>query len=154
MIGQALEPIKFYLKGGHMFNLFNLIKNSIHNPYQANELVSREYRVKIDLRQYKFAINLVLKSLFGSELERVIVEQQFYAYKLKKRRATRKEKVQLGRMIVRKLPELIPAIKSYPLSEPELLRPCRKLFQCVKAKKRLAEIVRRIGWCNPLALVG
>ena len=50
------------------------------------------------------------------------------------------EKARLGRLIVRRIPELIPAIKSYPLSEPELLRPCRKLFQSVKAKKRLTEI--------------
>lgn len=46
----------------------------------------------------------------------------------------------MGRLIVRRIPELTPAIKSYPLSEPELLRPCRKLFQSVKAKKRLTEI--------------
>ena len=57
----------------------------------------------------------------------------FYAYKLNGRLATRQEKARLGRLIVRRIPELIPAIKSYPLSEPEQLRPCRKLFQSVKA---------------------
>lgn len=51
----------------------------------------------------------------------------------------------MGRLIVRRIPELTPAIKSYPLSEPELLRPCRKLFQSVKAKKRLTEIVALIA---------
>ena len=69
---------------------------------------------------------------------------RFYTYKLNGRLATRQEKARLGRLIVRRIPELIPAIKSYPLSEPEQLRPCRKLFQSVKAKKRLTEI----GWLS------
>ena len=50
-----------------------------------------------------------------------------------------------GRLIVRIIPELIPAIKSYPQRYPEELRTCRKLFQCVKAKKRLAKVSLQIS---------
>jgi hypothetical protein len=123
-----------------MSHLFSLIKNSIDNSYQANELVSRNYREQLDLRLFEDKINGALMFVFGEDLEHVHVGPGFYAYKLNGRLATRKEKARLGRLIVRRIPELIPAIKSYPLSEPELLRPCRKLFQSVKAKKRLTEI--------------
>lgn len=123
-----------------MLHLFSLIKNSIHNAYQTNELVSRNHREQLDLRLFEDKINGALSSVFGDELEHVHIGSGFYAYKLNGRLATRQEKARLGRLIVRRIPELIPAIKSYPLCQPELLRPCRKLFQCVKAKKRLAEI--------------
>jgi hypothetical protein len=128
-----------------MLHSFNLIKNSIHNSFQANELVSRDYREQLDLRLFDDKINDALSSVFGDELEQVHIGPGFYAYKLNGRLATRQEKARLGRLIVRRIPELIPAIKSYPLSEPELLRPCRKLFQSVKAKKRLTEIEKLIG---------
>lgn len=112
--------------------------------YQVNELVNKEYRKKVDLRTYESDIRRVLHFIFGEELKNVIIEQQFYAYKLKKRISTRKEKVQLGRMIVRNIPQLNSAIKSYPLRYPEHLRTCRRLFQCMKAKGRLAEATRQI----------
>ena len=32
-----------------MLHSFNLIKNPIHNSFQANELVSRDYREQLDL---------------------------------------------------------------------------------------------------------
>ncbi|MFQ2377540.1 hypothetical protein ACK31I_18335 [Aeromonas caviae] len=128
-----------------MLCLFNLTKNSIIDKYQINELVSRDYRDGIDLSLFQLAIRRALKAVFGTDLETVVVEQQFYAYKLKNRMATRKEKGQLGRFIVRTIPAFIPAIKSYPLRYPEELRNCRRLFQCVKAKKRLAEIVPLIA---------
>ena len=123
-----------------MFHSFNLVKYSILDFYQANELVSRDYREQIDLRLFDDKINGALSSVFGDDLEHVHIGPGFYAYKLNGRLATRQEKARLGRLIVRRIPELIPAIKSYPLSEPEQLRPCRKLFQSVKAKKRLTEI--------------
>ena len=123
-----------------MFHSFNLVKYSIHDFYQANELVSLKYREQIDLRQFDDKINDALMFVFGEDFEHVHIGPGFYAYKLNGRLATRQEKARLGRLIVRRIPELIPAIKSYPLSEPELLRPCRKLFQSVKAKKRLTEI--------------
>lgn len=110
------------------------------DDYQTNQLVSRDYREQIDLRRFDDKINGALSSFFGDELEQVHIGPAFYAYKLNGRLATRQEKARLGRLIVRRIPELIPAIKSYPLSEPEQLRPCRKLFQSVKAKKRLTEI--------------
>ena len=94
----------------------------------------------LDLRLFDDKINGALSSVFGDDLEHVHIGPGFYAYKLNGRLATRQEKARLGRLIVRRIPELIPAIKSYPLSEPEQLRPCRKLFQSVKAKKRLTEI--------------
>ena len=124
-----------------MINLLNLINNKT-NTYQVNELVSRDHREKFDLNSFEERINRALRSIFGAELDDVLIENQFYAYKLKRRLATRKEKVKLGRLIVRIIPELIPAIMSYPKRHPEELRTCRKLFQCVKAKKRLAEIER------------
>ena len=128
-----------------MLHLFSLIKNLIHNFYQTNELVSRNHREQLDLHLFEDKINGALSSVFGDDLEHVYIGSGFYAYKLNGRLATRREKARLGRLIVRRIPELIPAIKSYPLSEPELLRPCRKLFQSVKAKKRLAEILALIG---------
>ena len=123
-----------------MFHSFNLVKYSILDFYQANELVSRDYREQIDLRRFDDKINDALMFVFGEDFEDVHIGPGFYAYKLNGRLATRREKARLGRLIVRRIPELIPAIKSYPLSKPELLRPCRKLFQSVKAKKRLTEI--------------
>ena len=123
-----------------MINLLNLIKNKT-NTYQVNELVSRDHREKFDLNSFEERINRALRSIFGAELDDVLIGDRFYAYKLKRRLATRTEKVKLGRLIVRIIPELIPAIMSYPKRHPEELRTCRKLFQCMKAKKRLAEIV-------------
>ncbi len=111
------------------------------DAYQINEIVSREHREKFDLNSFEERIYRALKSIFGAELDDVLIGDQFYGYKLKRRLATRKEKVKLGRQIVRIIPELIPAIKSYPQRYPEELRTCRRLFQCMKAKKRLAEIV-------------
>ena len=122
-----------------MINLLNLIVNKT-NAYQVNELVSRDHRENFDLNSIEERIYRALRSIFGAELDEVLIGDRFYAYKLKQRLATRKEKVQLGRLIVRTIPELIPAIMSYPKRYPEELRTCRKLFQCVKAKKRLAEI--------------
>ena len=122
-----------------MINLLNLITNK-EDTYQVNELVSRDHREKFDLNSFEGRIYRALISIFGAELDDVRIGDRFYAYKLKRRLATRKEKVKLGRLIVRIIPELIPAIMSYPKRHPEELRTCRKLFQCVKAKKRLAEI--------------
>ncbi|UCM58420.1 MULTISPECIES: hypothetical protein [Aeromonas] len=127
-----------------MINLLNLIINKT-NVYHVNELVSRDHREKFDLNSFEERINRALRSIFGAELDDVFIGDRFYAYKLKRRLATRKEKVQLGRLIVRIIPELIPAIRSYPQRYPEELRTCRRLFQCVKAKKRLAEILALIG---------
>ena len=121
-----------------MINLLNLIINK-EDAYQGNELVSRDHREKLDLNSFEERIYRALRSIFGTELDDVFIGERFYAYKLKRRLATRKEKVKLGRLIVRIIPELIPAIRSYPQRYPEELRTCRKLFQCVKAKKRLAE---------------
>ena len=128
-----------------MLHLFNLTKNSIHDTYQINELASRDYRGKIDLRLFNDKIYSTVRLVFGDELEQLHTGAGFYAYKLTGRLATRQEKARLGRLIVRRIPELIPAIKSYPLRDPEPLRTCRKLFQCVKAKKRLAEILAQIA---------
>lgn len=122
-----------------MINLLNLITNK-EDTYQVNELVSRDHRENFDLNSIEERIYRALRSIFGAELDEVLIGDRFYAYKLKQRLATRKEKVQLGRLIVRTIPELIPAIMSYPKRYPEELRTCRKLFQCVKAKTRLAEI--------------
>ena len=123
-----------------MFYLNDSTFNSTTNNHQINEIVSLNHREQIDLRLFDDKINGALSSFFGDELEQVHIGPAFYAYKLNGRLATRQEKARLGRLIVRQIPELIPAIKSYPLSEPEPLRPCRKLFQSVKAKKRLTEI--------------
>ena len=122
-----------------MINISNLFINQI-DAYQVNELVSRDHREKFDLNSFEERIYRALTSIFGTELDDVLIGDRFYGYKLKRRLATRKEKVKLGRQIVRIIPELIPAIKSYPQRYPEELRTCRRLFQCVKAKKRLAEI--------------
>ena len=122
-----------------MINLLNLINNKT-NTYQVNELVSRDHREKLDLNSFEERIYRALRSMFGAELDEVLIGERFYAYKLKLRLATRKEKVKLGRLIVRTIPELIPAIMSYPKRHPEELRTCRKLFQCVRAKKRLAKV--------------
>lgn len=126
-----------------MINLLSLIINKT-NAYQVNELVSRDHREKFDLNSFEERIYRALRSIFGAELDEVLIGDQFYAYKLKRRLATRTEKVQLGRLIVRTIPELIPAIKSYPLRYPEELRNCRRLFQCVKAKGRLASVYQLI----------
>ena len=127
-----------------MINLLNLIKNKT-NTYQVNELVSRDHREKLDLNSFEERIYRALRSIFGTELDDVFIGERFYAYKLKRRLATRKEKVKLGRLIVRIIPELIPAIRSYPQRYPEELRTCRKLFQCVKSKKRLAKVSLQIS---------
>lgn len=127
-----------------MINLLNLIVNKA-NVYHVNELVSRDHREKFDLNSFQERINLALRAIFGAELDDVFIGDRFYAYKLKRRRATRKEKVQLGKLIVRIIPELIPAIRSYPQRYPEELRTCRKLFQCVTAKKRLAKVSLQIS---------
>ena len=127
-----------------MINLLNLIVNKT-NVYHVNELVSRDHREKFDLNSFEERINRALRSIFGAELDDVLIGNQFYAYKLKRRRATRKEKVQLGKLIVRIIPELIPAIRSYPQRYPEELRTCRRLFQCMKAKKRLANVTLHIS---------
>lgn len=127
-----------------MINLLNLIVNKT-NVYHVNELVSRDHREKFDLNSFEERINRALRSIFGAELDDVRIGDRFYAYKLKRRLATRKEKVQLGRLIVRIIPELIPAIRSYPKRHPEELRTCRKLFQCVKAKERLAKVSLQIS---------
>lgn len=132
-----------------MLYLFNLNHKSILDTYQINELASRDYRGKIDLRLFDDKIYSTVRLVFGDELEQLHTGARFYAYKLTGRLATRQEKARLGRLIVKQIPELIPAIKSYPLSVPELLRPCRKLFQSVKTKKRLTEILAQIA-----ALVG
>lgn len=126
-----------------MINISNLIINQI-DAYQVNELVSRDHREKFDLNSFEERIYRALTSIFGAELDDVLIGDRFYGYKLKRRLATRKEKVKLGRQIVRIIPELIPAIKSYPQRYPEELRTCRRLFQCVKAKKRLAEIGQQL----------
>ena len=65
-----------------MSNLFSLIKNSIHDFYQVNELVSRDYREQIDLRQFDDEINDALMFVFGEDFERVHIGPGFYAYKL------------------------------------------------------------------------
>ena len=127
-----------------MINLLNLIVNKT-NVYHVNELVSRDHREKFDLNSFEERINRALRSIFGAELDDVRIGDRFYAYKLKRRLATRKEKVKLGRLIVRIIPELIPAIRSYPQRYPEELRTCRKLFQCVKSKKRLAKVSLQIS---------
>ncbi|WP_039040167.1 hypothetical protein [Aeromonas caviae] len=127
-----------------MINLLNLIINKT-NVYHVNELVSRDHREKFDLNSFEERINRALRSIFGAELDDVFIGDRFYAYKLKRRLATRKEKVQLGRLIVRIIPELIPAIRSYPQRYPEELRTCRRFFQCVKAKKRLAKVSLQIS---------
>ena len=127
-----------------MINLLNLIINK-EDAYQVNELVNRDHREKLDLNSFEERINRALRSIFGAELDDVLIGNRFYAYKLKRRLATRKEKVKLGRLIVRIIPELIPAIRSYPQRYPEELRTCRKLFQCVKAKKRLAKVSLQIS---------
>ena len=127
-----------------MINLLNLIINKA-NVYHVNELVSRDHREKFDLNSFEGRIYRALISIFGAELDDVLIGDRFYAYKLKRRLATRKEKVKLGRLIVRIIPELIPAIMSYPKRHPEELRTCRKLFQCVKAKKRLAKVSLQIS---------
>ena len=127
-----------------MINLLNLITNKEH-AYQVNELVSRDHREKLDLNSFEERIYRALRSIFGAELDDVRIGDRFYAYKLKRRLATRKEKVKLGRLIVRIIPELIPAIRSYPQRYPEELRTCRKLFQCVKSKKRLAKVSLQIS---------
>ena len=126
-----------------MINLLNLINNKT-NTYQVNEIVSRDHREKFDLNSFEERIYRALRSIFGAELDDVRIGDRFYAYKLKRRLATRKEKVKLGRLIVRIIPELIPAIMSYPKRHPEELRTCRRLFQCMKAKGRLAEATRQI----------
>ncbi|WP_425934326.1 hypothetical protein [Aeromonas rivipollensis] len=127
-----------------MINLLSLLINKT-NAYQVNELVSRDHREKFDLNSFEERIYRALRSIFGAELDEVLIGDQFYAYKLKRRLATRKEKVQLGRLIVRIIPELIPAIRSYPQRYPEELRTCRRLFQSVKAKKRLAKFSLQIS---------
>ncbi len=127
-----------------MINISNLIINPI-DAFQINELVSRDHREKFDLNSFEESIYRALRSIFGAELDDVLIGDRFYAYKLKRRLATRKEKVQLGRLIVRRIPALIPAIKSYPQRYPEEFRSCRRLFQCVKAKKRLAKITLHIS---------
>ena len=65
-----------------MLHLFNLIQNSIHNSYQINELVSREHREQIDLRQFDDKIHSSLRLVFGDELEQLHIGTGFYAYKL------------------------------------------------------------------------
>lgn len=104
-----------------MINLLSLLINKT-NAYQVNELVSRDHREKLDLNSFEERINRALISIFGAELDDVRIGDRFYAYKLKQRLATRTEKVQLGRLIVRTIPELIPAIMSYPKRHPEELR--------------------------------
>ncbi|MFQ2112670.1 hypothetical protein ACK337_10035 [Aeromonas veronii] len=108
--------------------------------YQINELVSASHRDQIDLRAYRRALERALQTVFGSELKRIVVKRRFYAYSLKGRKATRKEKMLLGQRVVFAIPALLPAIKSYPLRYPEAFRTSRRLFQYVKAKKRLADI--------------
>ncbi|WP_421279049.1 hypothetical protein [Aeromonas veronii] len=108
--------------------------------YQINELVSASHRDQIDLRAYRRALELVLQTIFGFDLKRVVVKRRFYAYSLKDRKATRKEKMLLGQRVVLAIPALLPAIKSYPLRYPEAFRTNRRLFQYVKAKRRLVEI--------------
>lgn len=132
------------LKETNMIKISSLFINPI-DAYQVNEIVSRDHREKFDLNSFEERINRALRSIFGAELDDVFIGERFYAYKLKRRLATRKEKVQLGRLIVRKIPELIPAIRSYPKRYPEELRTCRKLFQCVRAKKRLAKVSVQIS---------
>ena len=127
-----------------MFKITNLFINPM-DAYQINEIVSRDHREMFDLNSFEERIYRALRSIFGAELDDVRIGDRFYAYKLKRRLATRKEKVKLGRLIVRIIPELIPAIKSYPQRYPEELRTCRKLFQCVKAKKRLAKVSLQIS---------
>ncbi len=127
-----------------MINISNLFINQI-DAYQVNELVSRDHREKFDSNSFEERIYRALTSIFGAELDEVLIGERFYAYKLKRRLATRKEKVKLGRQIVRIIPELIPAIRSYPQRYPEEFRSCRRLFQCVKAKKRLAKITLHIS---------
>ncbi|MNZ11752.1 hypothetical protein D3C78_286180 [compost metagenome] len=127
-----------------MINMSNLFTNPI-DAYQINEIVSRDHREKFNLNSFEERINRALRSIFGAELDEVLIGERFYAYKLKRRLATRKEKVKLGRLIVRIIPELIPAIMSYPKRHPEELRTCRKLFQCVRAKKRLAKLSLQIS---------
>ncbi len=127
-----------------MINLLSLLINKT-NAYQVNELVSRDHREKLDLNSFEERINRALISIFGAELDDVLIGDRFYAYKLKRQLAARKEKVKLGRLIVRTIPELIPAIRSYPKRRPEELRTCRKLFQCVRAKKRLAKVSLQIS---------
>jgi hypothetical protein len=117
-----------------MINLLNLIVNKT-NVYHVNELVSRDHREKFDLNSFEERINRALRSIFGAELDDVRIGDRFYAYKLKQRLATRTEKVQLGRLIVRTIPELIPAIMSYPKRHPEELRACRKIVPMCESEE-------------------
>ena len=61
-----------------MFHSFNLVKYSIHDFYQANELVSLKYREQIDLRQFDDKINDALMFVFGEDFEHVHIGPGFY----------------------------------------------------------------------------
>ena len=108
--------------------------------YQLNELYCALQRDQIDLRPYRRELEHALQAVFGSDLKYVVVKRRFYAYSLKGRTATRKEKMRLGQRVIMTIPAFKPAMKSYPLRYPEEFRTSRRLFQYVKAKKRLAEI--------------
>ncbi len=138
------KSLLVFSKEINMIKISNLFIN-LMDAYQINEIVSCTHREMFNLNSFDGRIYRALSSIFGAELDDVRIGDQFYAYKLKRRLATRKEKVKLGRLIVRTIPELIPAIRSYPKLRPEELRTCRKLFQCVKAKKRLAKVSLQIS---------
>ena len=110
--------------------------------YQINEFFCALHRDQIDLRPYRRELEHALQAVFGSDLKHVVVMRWFYAYSLKGRMATRKEKMRLGQRVIMTIPAFKPAIKSFPLRYPEEFRTSRRLFQYVKAKKRLAEIAR------------
>ena len=66
-----------------MINLLSLLINKT-NAYQVNELVSRDHREKLDLNSFEERINRALISIFGAELDDVLIGDRFYAYKLKR----------------------------------------------------------------------
>ena len=82
-------------------NIFNLYKDIVEkqmganliinkeDAYQVNELVSRDHREKLDLNSFEERIYRALRSIFGAELDDVHIGDRFYAYKLKRRLATR-----------------------------------------------------------------
>lgn len=78
-----------------MFKITSLFINPM-DSYQINEIVSCTHREMFNLNSFEERIYRALRSIFGTELDDVFIGERFYAYKLKRRLATRKEKVKLG----------------------------------------------------------
>lgn len=64
--------ITYINKEKNMINISNLIINSI-DAFQINELVSRDHREKFDLNSFEENIHRALRSIFGAELDDVII---------------------------------------------------------------------------------